>query len=182
MGEGGSIPGIEVLLELVLQQFPFVFVFSAKVNRVAHFVIIVVVRGPQNGLIAFLKRALRWLFESQRRAALSDNHAGNVWRRRRPERHSRRLTRRYAGLTLRPYTGILQRDSVDDRRDVARQIGQADPINAVSRPAVVDDGLPLNEPRRWRFHGAARFRIGAVPAGPLTAGVLGVSRADKKFQ
>src|SRR5260370_34819673 len=127
MGEDGGIPRIELLLKLVLQQFPFVFVFSAKVNRVAHFVVIVVVRGPQNGLIAFLKRALRRLFESQRRAALSDNHAGKVWRRWRLERYGRGLARRYSGLALPPYTGILQRDLVDYRGEACRQRHPAAP-------------------------------------------------------
>src|SRR6266403_2105593 len=139
-------------------------------------------RGPQHGLITLLQRALRRLFKSRRGAALRDHHAGNIWRRRRLEHYGRRLARRHAGRALRPHPGILQGDSVDDRRDIARQIRQAHPIDAVSRASVTDDGLPLNKPCRWRFRRAARFRIGTVPAGPLAAGVFRVSRTHKKFQ
>ena len=125
---------------------------------------------------------MRRRFEPRRRAALGACHAGNVWRRRHLEHHRRRLARRHTHLALRPHSRILQCDSVDDRRDVARQIRQANPINTTSWASVVDDRLPLNEPRRRRFDGTARFRVGAVPAGPLAAGVLRVSRAYKKLQ
>src|SRR5207245_3087256 len=95
--------------------------------------------------------------------------------------HILRLALRHDHLTLRPHAGILQCDSVDNRRDVVREIRQANPINTISWASVVDDRLPLNEPRRRRFDGTARFRVGAVPAGPLAAGVLRVSRASKKL-
>src|SRR5229473_107376 len=97
-------------------------------------------RGPQYGLIALLLRALRRLFESRRRAALRDRHSANIWSGRQLERYRRRLARGEDGLALRPDAGILKSDSVDDRRDVARQVRQAHPIDAVARPAVVDDG------------------------------------------
>src|SRR3981081_3885794 len=46
----------------------------------------------------------------------------------------------------------------------------------------MDDALPLNKTRRWRFRRAPQFRIRAVPAGPLAAGVFRVSRSHKEFQ
>src|SRR5258708_13948948 len=138
-------------------------------------------RGPQDGLIALLQSSLRWLFKSRWRAALCDYYAGNIWRRRSLQYHRRWLVRRNAGLALGPHSGILERDSIDDRRDVTRQIGQADPVNAIARTSIVDDGLPLHESRRWCFNSRARFRIGAVPAGPLTPRVFRISRAHKKL-
>src|SRR5712692_607478 len=139
-------------------------------------------RGPQNRLIAFLQRALWGLFESRRRAALRNHYAGNIGRRRRLQSHIRRLTGRNAGLALRSHSGILKHDSIDNWRDIARQVGEADPVNSIAWSPVVDDGLPLHEPRRWCFHGSARFRIAAIPAGPLAARVFRISRAHKKFQ
>src|SRR5713226_4080861 len=112
-------------------------------------------RGPYNCLIALLLRALRWLLESWRCAALRDHHTGNIWRRWHFESHWRWLVRRDAGLALGPHSGILKHDSIDDRRDIARQIRQAHPIDPVAQSSIVDDGLPLHEPRRWRLHRAA---------------------------
>jgi len=71
------------------------------------------------------------------------------------ECHWRWLARRDAGLALRSHTGILQGDSVDDRRDIARQIRQIYPIDAIAWAAVVNDRFPLNEPRGWRFRRSA---------------------------
>src|SRR5882762_8123577 len=138
-------------------------------------------RGPEDGLITFLLRALRRLFESRGSAALGDDHAGDIGRRRHLERHRRGLARRDAGLALRAHTGILHRDSVNGRCDIAWQIRQAYPINPVTGAAVVNDRFPLNEPRRWRFYRGARFRVWAEPARPLAARILRVSRAHKKL-
>src|SRR5438128_11961730 len=74
----GGIPGIKFLLEIVLEQFPLAFVFTAKVNRVAEFVFVFVMRRPYNRLITLLRGALRGLFELGRSAALRDDKAGNV--------------------------------------------------------------------------------------------------------
>src|SRR6266576_392039 len=151
------------------------FVFAAKVNGVAHFVVVVVVRRPENGLIALLCSALRRLFKSRWRGALCDNHTGNIWGGRHLQCHWCRLARRDTGLALRPHAGLLQRDSINHRRYVAWQIRQTYPINAVAGATVVNDCLPLHEPRWWCFGCAARFRVWAEPARPLTAGIFRVS-------
>src|SRR5260370_19137704 len=104
-------------------------------------------RGPHNSLIALLQWALGRVLESWRHAALRDHHDGNIWRRWSLECHGRWLVRRDAGLALCPNSGVLKHDPIDDRRDIARQIGQVHPIDAIARSSVVDDGLPLHEPR-----------------------------------
>src|SRR5438445_3418285 len=139
-------------------------------------------RGPDDRLIALLHGALRRLFESGRSAALRDHHAGNIWRWRDLQGHWRRLVRRDACLALRPHSRFLQRDPINDWGRIAWQIGEAYPINAVARAAVVNDCLPLHETRRWYFGCAARFRVRAEPARPLAARVFRVPRAHKKFQ
>src|SRR5258708_4529789 len=126
--------------------------------------------------------ALRRLFELRRRAALGDHHAGNIGRRRHLQSHICRLARRNDCLALCAHARILKDDSIDDWRDVARQIRETDPIDAVARASIVDDGLPLCKPRRGRFHRAARFRIRAVPAGPFAARSFAIAGAVKKCE
>ena len=92
------------------------------------------------------------------------------------------LARRDDRIALHAHAGILHDDGVDDRRDVARKIGEADPVDAVAGAAVVDDGFPLEESRARSFNGAAGFRIRAEPARPFLAGIFGVAGAHEKFQ
>src|SRR5437588_6915217 len=139
-------------------------------------------RGPDNGLVTLLQRALRRLFETWRRAALRYHYSGNIWRWRHLQGHRRRLVRRDACLALRPHSRFLQRDPINDWGHIAWQIGEAYPINAVARAAVVNDCLPLHETRRRYFGCAARFCVRAEPARPLAARVFRVPRAHKKFQ
>src|SRR5258708_23706857 len=102
-------------------------------------------RGPQDGLIALLQSSLRWLFKSRWRAALCDYYAGNIWRRRSLQYHRRWLVRRNAGLALGPHSGILERDSIDDRRDVTRKICHANSDITIARTSIVAYGTPLHK-------------------------------------
>src|SRR5229473_6549914 len=158
------------------------FGFAAEVDGVAQFVVVVVVGAPKNGLIAFLQRALGRQFESSGRAALRDGDAGGVRRWRLFQGYHSGLARADGRLRLRSNTRFLKGDAVNDRGDVAREIGEAHPFNAVARAAIVNDGFPLDESRGRGFDGGAGFGVGTEPARPLLAGVLGVAGADKKLE
>src|SRR5215472_18368941 len=63
--ESCRVPGIEFLIEIVLQQLPLSFALAAIVDREAQLVLVVVVSGPEHGSIALLQKPLRRLFESR---------------------------------------------------------------------------------------------------------------------
>src|SRR5260370_28246378 len=105
------MPRIEFLLEVVFQEFPFVFVFTPKVNRVAQFVVVVVMRGPQNGLITLLQRTLRRFFESLRRAAFGYLNARGGWGRRHIRGHKVPPAPPHAPPATRPHPARLPRES-----------------------------------------------------------------------
>src|SRR5713226_10752068 len=114
------------------------FGFAAEVDGVAQFVVVVVVGAPKNGLIAFLQRALGRQFESSGRAALRDGDAGGVRRWRLFQWSDSGRARADGRLRLRSNTRFLKGDAVNDRGDVAREIGEAHPFNAVARAAIVN--------------------------------------------
>src|SRR4029077_16150711 len=182
IGKRGGVPGIIFLVQFVLQQFPFEFVFAAIVDGIAQVVVVIVVGAPQNGLIALFAEALWRLFELWRRGGLRDEKTRSVWRRRHLEGHARRLTGRNDRGGLCADAWVLQDDGINDRSDVSRQVGEADPVNPIAGAAIVDDGFPLEESRARSFDGAARFRIRAEPAGPFLAGIFGVARADEELE
>src|SRR5712664_1713603 len=156
--------------------------FAAEENRVTQLIVVVVVGAPEDGLIAFLQGALRRQFESSGRTALRDGNAGNVRRWRLFQGYNSGLTRADGGLRLRSNTGFLKSDAVNDRGDVAREIGEAHPFNAIARAAIVNDGFPLDESRGRGFDGGAGFGVWTEPARPLLAGVFGVDGAVKKLE
>src|SRR5260370_42438267 len=57
-------------------------------------------------------------------------------------------------IGLRAYAGILPSDSLDDRRDIVREISEGDPGDAVPGAALVNCGFPLPE-RSGRGFGRA---------------------------
>src|ERR1700722_14207836 len=124
IGKCGGIPGIEFLVELVLQQLPLVFVFAAIVDAVVQIVVVVVVGAPQDGLIAFFAEPLGGLFESWRGGGLRDENARRVRCRRHFQVGVRRLARRDDGVALRAHAGIFEDNRIDYGRDVTRKVSQ----------------------------------------------------------
>src|SRR5579859_6446735 len=145
-------------------------------------IVVVVVGAPQNRLITLVAEALRGLFEFPGGGGLCDEHVGSAWSWRHLENNAWGLPGRDNCSALRTHAGILEHDSVDDRGDVARKVGEADPGDAVAGPSIVNDSLPLKEAGARCFDGAAGLRIGTEPAGPFLAGIFGVARARKKFK
>ena len=79
-------------------------------------------------------------------------------------------------------TGILHGDTVNDRGDIVRLIRNADPIDAVSGAAIMDDGFPLQESRGGRLHWRIGGSVRSEPRRPFFSGIFRVAGAYIKFQ
>lgn len=157
-------------------------VFAPIVDGEEKVVVVIVVRAPGDGLVALFAETLRRLIELCRRGGLRDEDAGRIRRRRNFQDDAGSLAGRQDCTGLRANAGILKDDGVDNRSDVAREIREADPVNAVAWAAIVNDSFPLEEASARRFGGRAGFRIRSEPAGPFSAGIFGVAGADEKFE
>src|SRR6266404_1508055 len=106
----GGIKRIKALIQIVLQQLPLFFAFAPEIHRVAQVILIVVVRGPQNGLIPLLHRSLGRSFKFYAAGVLCliQNHR-TTRRCRRRKLQSRWLisTGDQVCLPLHPYSRIL---------------------------------------------------------------------------
>ncbi len=138
-------------------------------------------RAPKNRLIAFLRKSLRRIFESRRGRALRDGDARDAGRRRHLQVDRLLLAGLYKSDALNAHARILHDDGINDRRDVVREIGQADPVDAIAGAAIVDHGLPLDETRGRCLSRTARLGIRAKPTGPFFPGVFRVAGAHEKF-
>ena len=90
--------------------------------------------------------ALRRLFEPCGRALRNDHPTRSRLR------HFQIGRGLLAGLyhvgALHAHAWILHGDAVDHRRDVAREIREIHPVDAISRPAIVNHRFPLHKARR----------------------------------
>src|SRR5260370_1314378 len=123
--------------------------------------------------------ALRWLFDSRGRS-WSDQDAGGIRTLRLAQRDMGLLTALDDDTSLRAYAGILHSDSLDDRRDIVREIREADPVDAVTGTAIVNHGFPLHEASGRAFGAAAGFRIRTEPARPFLARIFVVAGAGEE--
>src|SRR5260370_14668893 len=123
-----------------------------------------------------------WRLLESRGGRLRDHDTGGIRTLRLAQRDIGLLAALDDDIGLRAYAGILHSDSLDDRRDIVREISEADPVDAVTGTAIVNHGVPLHEASGRAFRAAAGLRIRTEPAPPFLARIFGVAGAHKKFK
>jgi hypothetical protein len=136
-------------------------------------------RRPQNRRIPLLIDALWRLIKLRSRRR---NHGPRRVRScRLLQIHIRRLPRNHH-RHLCPRPRLLQRNPINHRRHIFRQVRRTHPIDAVARPPIMDHCFPLQESRCRRLNLRPRRGVRSEPPRPLFSRILGVPAAHKKFQ